>query len=388
MKTETCISCNSREFRYKNSISPPIAQSAIYTFDSHADLDAYINGLDEDTHYAYGRGDTPASDVVAEKLAALACGEDCCLCSSGMGAIALVLLSYLKSGDHLICVQHAYSTAKGFIQDMLVEHMGIQVTYVEGLQLDEFEADVKDNTNMIYLESPASAIFQLQDIEAVARLAKAKNIKVAVDNTYATMLYQKPLQLGADLEIHSLSKYINGHNDVVAGAVIGSKKDIQIIKKHALLQIGSNLSPFDAWLILRGLRTLPLRLKQQEESTNRIAQRLAEHEKITKVNHISLSNFPQRKLYEKQMSGSSGLFSFETVSSRSKVSEFLAQLQLFQTGISWGGYESTVYISSISKPYYRTAGEQDAIPVLIRLSIGLENWQDLWDDLQRALSYL
>ncbi|MCR0304114.1 PLP-dependent transferase [[Clostridium] innocuum] len=106
------------------------------------------------------------------------------------------------------------------------------------------------------------------------------------------------------------------------------------------------------------------------------------------MNHISLSNFPQRKLYEKQMSGSSGLFSFETVSSRSKVSEFLAQLQLFQTGISWGGYESMVYISSISKPYYRTAGEQDAIPVLIRLSIGLENWQDLWDDLQRALSYL
>ena len=287
MKNQTLISLNNNKYSYKNSIVPPIAQSAIFTFDSYEQLDTYINQLDEEKHYAYGRGDTPGTDVLAEKLSLLADGEDCCLVSSGMGAIALVFLSFLKSGDHLICVQNAYSTAKNFIKEILVKQIGIDVTYVEGDCIEEFKMSIRENTKLIYLESPSSAIFHLQDIQAVSELAKEKNIRVAIDNTYATMLHQKPLLLGADIEIHSLSKYINGHNDVVGGAIIGSKEDIKKIREQTLIQVGSNMSPFDAWLVLRGLRTLPQRLKQQEKSANWIAQKLSKNNKIIILNFIS-----------------------------------------------------------------------------------------------------
>lgn len=388
MKNQTLISTNDDKYNYKNSIVPPIAQSAIFTFGSYEQLDAYINQTDEEKHYAYGRGDTPGTDVLAEKLAELAGGEDCCLVSSGMGAIALVFLSFLKTGDHLICVQNTYSTARGFINDMVVGKMGVEVTYVDGDCIEDFETSLQSNTKMIYLESPSSAVFHLQDIQAVSELVKNKNIKIAIDNTYATMLYQKPLLLGADIEIHSLSKYINGHNDVVGGAIIGSRKDIKKIRNQTLIQVGSNLSSFDAWLVLRGLRTLPQRLKQQEESANWIAQKLNENNKTFQVNHVSLKNFKQYDLFKKQMTGSSGLFSFEVKTSKEKIKKFLSELKLFNIGISWGGYESMVYISSLSKPYYRDANNEEEINVVIRISIGLEDYQDLWEDLENGLSFL
>lgn len=388
MEKETAIMQDDDGFSYKNSLIPPIAQSAIFTFCGYDELAHYMYGSGEERGYGYTRGANPTVRLLEEKLAYLAHGEECVCVSSGEAAIALTLLSHLHQGDHLLCVSTVYSSAKKLIDEILVGSMGLEVTYVDGRTVQEFHDAIKENTKLIYLESPSSSLFQLQDIQGVCALARPRNIKVVIDNTYATMLYQKPLLLGADIELHSISKYLSGHNDVVAGAIIGSHNDILRIREKESILIGTTMSPFDAWLALRGLRTLPVRLKTQKENANQLAEILSAHEKIKKVYHVGLSTYEQKDLFKKQMSGSTGLFSIEVTTSKHNLRAFMDRLTLFKIGISWGGFESMVYLSSMNKQYYIEAGDDQLITVVIRINIGLENVLDLLNDITTALACL
>lgn len=388
MKKETVIIHDDEKYSYMGSIVPPIAQSAIFTFKDYEMLGKYVYKTDDEFIYGYTRGGNPTVRLLEEKLANLGCGEDCVCVSSGEAAIVLTLLYCLTSQDHMICIASAYSSARKFIDEVLVKKMDIEVTYVDGRNTNDFIVNIKENTKLIYLESPSSAIFQLQDIQEICKVAKKNKIKVAIDNTCATMLNQKPIKMGVDLEIHSLSKYISGHNDVIAGAIIGRKEDIDHLREKEAVFIGTTVSPFDAWLALRGLRTLPIRLKEQEKNASYLAKHLEKMNKIEKVNYIGLSTFEQKDLYYKQMTGTTGLFSFSISTTKNQVKQFVEKLTLFKVGISWGGVESMIYISNMNKPHYIEADENETISVLFRVSVGLENPVDLLTDLKCALEYL
>ena len=227
--------------------------------------------------------------------------------------------------------------------------MNLRTTFVSGEQVSDFESAITDETRLIYLESPASAVFSLQDIEAVARLAQARGLHTIIDNTWATPLFQNPLALGIDLEVHSCSKYLGGHSDVVAGVVIGSEEEVAAIAVQESEILGGKMAPFEAWLILRSLRTLPLRMLKHQENAMAVARFLEGHPNVKKVRYPGLESFPQYALGQKQMRGYSGLLSFElNTDDLPAIKHFFNSLRVFQIGVSWGGHESLIYAPAIS----------------------------------------
>jgi cystathionine beta-lyase/cystathionine gamma-synthase len=233
LKTETLLQ-HFAEDRSKNNgaVVPPIYQNSLFTFDSWEDIDAAFD--DRLNSFIYTRGKNPTVQIVEEKLAELAAGEKAQLFPSGMGAISAAIFSCLKSGDHVIAIKNIYGPANNFLNSYLKPKFGIDISYVSGDDPKQFEQEIRENTSLIYLESPSSVVFSLQDIKAVTELAKANGIKTIIDNTWATPLYQKPLAMGVDLEVHSCSKYIGGHSDIVAGVVIGNAELIDSISTHEM----------------------------------------------------------------------------------------------------------------------------------------------------------
>jgi len=230
----------------------------------------------------------------------------------------------------------------------------------------------------------------LQDLKAVSKLAKSRKIKTIVDNTWATPLFQKPIALGIDLEVHSVSKYIGGHSDLVAGLIIGKKKDLDRIYLREYEWLGAKIAPFEAWLILRSLRTLPIRLAQHQKNALKVAQFLEKHPKIKSVRYPGLKSFPQYKLAKKQMTGFTGLMSFQLATNKlTQVKKFVNSVEIFSIGVSWGGHESLIYAPAISYLKELSADQFKGLGISmgdIRISVGLENVDDLLADLTRALS--
>lgn len=249
--------------KYFNAIAPPIMQTSNFAFKTTAD---FREGLrDEYSSWLYSRGNNPTVNILRKKLAALDGAEDALVFGSGMGAIATPILALLNQGDHVVSVSKPYSwTIKLF--DKILPKYGITTTYVDGTVIKNFEKAIKPNTKLIYLESPNTLTFELQDLTEVARLAKSKGITTMIDNSYCSPIYQKPFELGIDLVAQSATKYIGGHSDVVAGVVTGSKAMIKKIFDSEFLNIGGNISPMNAWLLIRGLRTLPLRQEKDRKS--------------------------------------------------------------------------------------------------------------------------
>jgi len=267
--------------------------------------------------------------------------------------------------------------------------MNISVTFVGGKEVTEFEQAIQPNTNLIYLESPSSGVFSLQDLKGVAQLAKNRGIKTLVDNSWATPFFQKPLTMGIDLEVHSCSKYIGGHSDVVAGVVIGKSALLNPIFRNEYEWIGGRIAPMDAWLITRSLRTLPIRMKAHEQNAMAIATYLENHPAIAKVNYPGLPSFDQYELGQQQMSGYTGLLSFRLkTTDLTQVKTFFNGLEIFKIGVSWGGHESLIYALAISYIKEMTP-EQFAATGLaygdMRISVGLEHLDDLIADLGQAL---
>lgn len=375
---------------YKGAVVPPIYQNSLFTFEDWDSIDKAFD--DPVNNCIYTRGKNPTVSIVEEKLSKLAGGEKAKLFTSGMAAISSAIMHFVKPNGHIITLKNIYGPANNFMGSYLKEKMNIEATYISGKDVNEFRENIQENTCLIYLESPSSVVFSLQDINEISKLAKAHNIKTIIDNTWATPIYQKPLKMGIDLEVHSCSKYIGGHSDIVAGVIIGSEKDIKDIfeKEHALY--GGKIAPFEAWLIMRSLRTLTIRLAKHQENALQVAKFLESHPKVKKVYYPGIKSFEQYELGKKQMDGYTGLMATDLdCKDLDKIKAFVNRLEYFYIGVSWGGFESLVYAPAISYLKEMTPDKFDAMGISlgsIRLSIGLENYNDLICDLEKSLIIL
>ncbi|RUA11845.1 MAG: cystathionine gamma-lyase [Flavobacteriia bacterium] len=387
-KPETYLVHDGKKSHSKGAVVPPIYQNSLFTKESWDEVDKTFD--DRINNLIYSRGHNPSVRVVEEKIAKLSGGEKAHLFPSGMAAISAAILSCIKTGDHIVAIKNIYGPANNLLQNYLKPKFGIEITYISGNNVEEFEKSIRKNTALFYLESPSSVVMSLQDIKGVSQLAKSKGIKTIIDNTWASPIFQKPIAMGIDLEVHSCSKYIGGHSDVIAGVVIGKKKDLDLIFVREFELLGAKTAPFEAWLILRSLRTLSIRMERHQKNAMVVAEFLESHPKIEKVNYPGLKSFPQYELGKEQMTGYSGLMSFQLrTDDLEKIKAFFNGLQLFQIGVSWGGHESLIYAPAIS--YLKELSEDQFKGMGIslgdmRISVGLEDPQDLVNDLQQALN--
>ena len=368
---------------YFNAVSPPIIQSSNFTFKTVTDLRQAM--ADEFDTNLYSRGQNPTLSILRKKLAALDGAGDALVFSSGIGAISVPLLSLLQTGDHIIAVENPYSWTIKLFKEFLPK-FGITTTFIDGTDFNNFENAVKPQTRLIYLESPNTFSYELQDIKRVAAFAKSRGIMTMIDNSYCSPIYQQPISMGIDLVAQSATKYIGGHSDVVAGVLTGSKELIRQIFDHEFMNLGPAISPHSAWLLLRGLRTLPLRLQRSFESTKIITQWLNDQEAVQEVIWPFSKDFKQTELAHEQMQGCGGLFSFTLKdTSFQKIEAFCNYLQHILLAVSWGGHESLVLpsIASITEHEYILTDERHQ---LIRMYVGLEDPQYLINDLQQALA--
>ena len=365
----------------ENAVAPPIFQSSIFCFDS---FEAFHEALaNESEHYIYSRGNNPTVNLCEDKIAALEHAERAKLVSSGVAAISCAIMAFVKQGDHAVCVRSAYDWA-GYIFDTYLKRFGVDVTFVEGNTVEEFEAAIRPNTKVIYLESPATFTFTLQPIRQVTALAKKHGIKTIIDNTWATPVFQNPLDMGVDVVVHSASKYLGGNSDVVAGVICGSNEDITHIFNTEFMPMGPVPDPFMAWLILRNLRTLHIRMPVHYRNALGLAEFLEARDDIECVNYPLLPSFPQYELAKEQLRGGSGLFSFRLKTrDREKVIKLTDSVKFFKRAVSWGGYES-LFDPCLVKYGIDGPCPEEKIS-LIRVHAGLEDLELLKADLAQAL---
>ncbi len=369
------------------AVVPPIYQNSLFTFKSWEEIDkAFDHKADA---YIYSRLMNPTARVAEDKIAGLCNGGKAKLCASGIAAITSAVLHCVKANDHIITIRNIYGPTNSFLSTYLKNKLNVELTYVDGRDVQEFEDAIQSNTTLIYLESPASLTFELQDLRSICHIAKNRKIKTVIDNTWASPIFQKPLEMGVDIEVHSVSKYIGGHSDLVAGVIVSSEEIMNqiITAEHELL--GAKIAPFEAWLILRSLRTLPIRMKALMQNAMEVAKYLESHPKIARVNYPGLESFDQYKLAQKQMTGCGSLLSFELKTDHiGSIKAFVNSLELFSLGVSWGGHDSLVYAPVISYLKELSPDQFSAMGInagLIRISVGLESPKDLKEDLEKAL---
>lgn len=369
---------------HHGAVNPPVVHASLFAFPDYETWKANVTG-EQRRPFVYHRHSNPTVKVLEQKIAHLEHAADCIASSSGMSAISMVLFGLLQAGDHVLCVNTAYAPVRHMFASIFSK-FGVEVTYFHSEQSTDLSPLLRDNTRLIFLESPSTGLFEIQDLRAVAKLARAHKIWTAIDNTWATPLYQKPLDLGIDISIHSGTKYIAGHSDMMLGLVAGTEDAMKLMHRvHG--QLGAALAPDDAYLAIRGLRTLPLRLKRHEASALQIAQWLEGHPLISEVMHPGLVSFEGHQLHRSQCSGDSGLFSF-ALKPRSETARaaFINSLAFFGLGYSWGGYESL--ISPLAFSYYgnnELRADLGLTDHMFRVSIGLEDPADLIADLEKAL---
>lgn len=373
--------CLQEEGNPYQAVNPPIVQSSLFTFKSLEDYRQYR--LKNREQYCYTRGNNPTTHVVEEKLAALERGERCRVFSSGMGAASAALLGHLKSGDHVLFVNTIYGPVLEYAK--FIRRFGIEYSYIRDTDIAAIQEALKPNTRIIYLESPGSADFKVVDLRAVAKLAHDKGITSIIDNTCLTPLFQKPLELGIDIVIHSCSKYIGGHADLIAGAVITSRKLMQPINDYCYKLHGAVLSPHDAALLLRGIRTLPTRIEAGLETTAKVVEFLQNHPRVIKVNHPLAYSQADKLVFMAQATGYTSLLSFELkADSFAEMGQFIDKLRTFHIGVSWGGYENLVVAPNLGNDFAEVIARGEK-PNLIRLALGLFNHATIIADLEQAL---
>ena len=362
------------------AVSPAIYQTSNFSFATVDDLAKAF--ADEKATPIYSRGHNPTVRTLERKLAALEGAEDCLMVGSGAAAIANAVLSEVQSGDHVICVNDPYGWAT-HLMTVILPRFGVSHTFVDGTDMASFQKAITPQTKVIYLESPNSWTFEMQDLAAVAKLAKAHGITTIIDNSYATALGQKPIGFGIDLVIHSASKYYNGHSDVVAGVICGSAEKIKNIFQNYYLMFGNILSPMNASLILRGLRTLDVRIERSAQSAQKLVAFLQSHSTVANIHYPFLPHHPQAELVKKQMLRPMGMFSVEfKQKDKTKIKAFCDALQYFLRAVSWGGYESLVIPNCIF------VEDNDPHVSLVRFYVGLEDVAVLQNDLEQALLQL
>ncbi|WHO76298.1 PLP-dependent transferase [Rhizobium sp. BT03] len=364
---------------FADAVVPPIFQTSLFTFSDYDEMITVYRG--EKVRPTYTRGLNPTVRAFEEMLAKLEGAEDALGFASGMAAISSSVLSFVEPGDRIVAVKHVYPDAFRLFGTIL-KRMKIEVTYVDGRD-EEAVAKALPGAKLLYLESPTSWVMEAHDVGALAALAKRHGVVSMIDNSWASPFFQRPLTLGVDLVIHSASKYLGGHSDVVAGIVAGSKEMIARIKAEAYPYLGGKLSPFDAWLLIRGLRTLPLRMRAHETSALEIARRLQKLEVVETVCHPGLANRLPAGL-----NGTSGLFSF-IFRDGVDIRAFADHLKLFKLGVSWGGHESLIVPGEVvlqQKAQPNSAQTFGIHARSVRLHVGLEGTEALWRDIEEALA--
>lgn len=366
---------------YFRAIAPPIVQTSNFAFKTVEGMREAFE--DEYATWLYSRGLNPTVEILRKKLAALDGAEDCLVFNSGAAAIFAAVLANVKSGDHILSVRKPYAWAQHMF-NVILPRFGVAVTYVDGTDTSHFEKAIQPNTTLIYLETPNSWFYELQDLAAVALLAKQYQLITICDNSYCTPLYQKPIELGIDLVLQSATKYIGGHSDTVAGVLCGSRKMMERIFNSEYLSIGSGIQPFNAWLLIRGLRTLPARLERITRTTQEVMRFLMNHPRVDEVLFPLDPSFPQYELAKKQMTGACGLLTFSIKTERCETIEtFCESLKHILMAVSWGGYESLIIpkCAGIRRADFRAARPEHRS---LRLYVGLEDANYILADLQGA----
>jgi cystathionine beta-lyase/cystathionine gamma-synthase len=383
--SEILMHLGEERHNYYNAVSPPVLQTSNFAFGT---LDDFRRAIAQEAQQpVYSRGHNPTVAILRKKLAALEHAEDALVFGSGMAAISAAILAHCKAGGHVVCVARPYSWTHSILVNYL-PRFEVSHTFVDGTDPEQIEAAIQGNTTLLYLESPNSMTFELQDLGACAAIAKRHGIPTCIDNSYASPVFQNPIDFGIDMVVHSGTKYLNGHSDVVFGVLCGSHETIERVFAGEYMTLGGILSPHDASLVIRGLRTLELRMRRTHESALEIARQLEGHPAVGKVLHPWLPSFPQHELALRQMTGAGGLFSFYLdADTFGQAERFFEGLERFLLAVSWGGHESLVMPGTA---FYGVPGREDAaIPWnLVRLYIGLEDPAWLWEGLEKGFQHM
>lgn len=367
------------------AVTAAVVPAVAYAFPDADSAAACVAGERGGTYY--GRYGNPTIETLEQKIAALENGEAALGVSSGMAAISGALLAFLQKGDHVVCTRDVYGGSYKFLTTMAPRY-GIATDFVDCTDLQAVERAFRANTRVLYIETPSNPCLTVLDIAALSRLAHARGIVVIVDNTFMTPYLQRPLELGADVVVHSATKYLNGHGDVIAGFIVAKKEQIQFMRKNIMGDLGQNLNAWDAFLILRGLKTLGLRVRQHCQNAQVVAEYLEKHPAIAHVYYPGLESHPQHELAKRQMAGMGGIVSFEVKGGYDAAKSFINALRLAMISFSLGDPETLVQ--------HPASMTHASIPVedrlkfnitdgLIRLSTGLEDATDIIADLEQAL---
>ncbi|MGI2159620.1 methionine gamma-lyase [Shewanella baltica] len=366
----------------------PLYQSATFVFESAQQGGERFAG--NEPGYIYTRLGNPTTAELERKMAILEGAEAAAATASGMGAVSAALLANLQMGDHLVASNAVYGCTYALMTTQFAR-FGIEVSLVDFSSVTEIEAAIQSNTKVIFCETPVNPHLQVFDLAAIATIAKRHQLVSIVDNTFMTPLLQRPLDFGIDLVIHSATKYLNGHGDVIAGIVCGSEEQLHKVKYEILKDIGAVISPHDAWLILRGLKTLDVRLQRHCDSAQRVAEFLAEHPSINRVYYPGLASHQGHKFIGQQMKRAGGVIAFELAANLEEAMAFVGHLSLFSIAVSLGDAESLIQhpASMTHSPYTPEARAAAGIgDNLLRISIGLEDCDDIIADLSQALARL
>lgn len=361
-----------------DAVVPPIVQTSLFTFADYDEMLATYRG--EHARPVYSRGLNPTLRQFETMLAAMEGAEDALAFGSGMAAISSTALTFLKPGDRVVAVRHIYPDAYRFFETVL-RRIGIDITYVDGRDPAAVAAALP-GAALFYMESPTSWVMEAHDVGALAALAREAGVLSVIDSSWASPVFQQPIGLGVDLVLHSASKYLGGHSDVVAGVVAGRQALVDRIRAETLPYLGAKLSAFEAWLLVRGLRTLPARMREHEAAGLAVARWLAARPELTAVNHPALAGLPPG------LTGTSGLFSF-SFADGVDIRTFCNALKLFRLGVSWGGHESLVVPAEVVLAQKAQPNSTQAFgidPRSVRLHVGLEGAGALIADLEQALA--
>jgi cystathionine gamma-lyase len=368
---------------YLNAVTPPVFLNSLHIFE---DMDGYLNN-GKTGAYVYGRVANPTVHILEEKVAALEQGCTAVAFASGMAATSAAILAVCKAGSHIICMRDVYGPVKGILNGYFIPKMNMTVSYWDGRDLGELEGLICDETDMILLESPATFVFCAVDIRGVAKIAKEHGIRTYIDNTYCTPIYQKPLTMGIDIVMHTMSKYIGGHSDIIGGILAVKDEELgNVLKGNIRAWFGGIIGPMEAWLAIRGLRTLNLRVERHQQTAMAVAEFLESHPKVTRVFYSGLASHPQAELIGTQQTGHTGLLSFIVKGTAEQAKNLVDSLKVFEIGCSWGGFESLALC-----PLYAASGEElDFLGLgeegrsMIRIHCGLEGADVLIEDLKQA----
>jgi cystathionine gamma-synthase len=370
-----------------NAVTTPIFQTATYVFRDTHELIEYMEGNIE--REEYGRYGNPTQRVVERKLAALDGGEAALLFSTGMCAITTTLLAVLGKGSHLVLTEDGYRRTRQFCRTLL-QRLGIEYTFVETGNYAALEAAIRPTTRLIFSESPTNPHLRVMDLEKLVDIGRKQNVKIAIDSTFATPYNQRPLDFGVDLVLHSATKYLGGHNDLLAGLVVGARGMVSAIRDMQAM-LGGIADPHTAYLLLRGVKTLGIRVRKQNENGMAVARFLEGHPRIRRVYYPGLSSHPDYKVACEQMKGLGGVVSFEIEGDLQMASAFVDRLRIPYIAPSLGGVETLIEQPALMSYYEMAPEDRAALGIsdqLIRLSLGVEDAEDLIADLDQALAAL